>query len=166
MLPHRETYLLDADGQRVSVSTGRYALDGTPETEPLLAADYSATNGAFTLTIRAGTRRGPSHLHPRVSLGVPSGGLARLLLCHVVTQALKQGSPTVDLGRTIGDLCTALEVTPSGGNRGRLRYLFDQLLRLATCSASFQWESGTGYGDRGREHYRGESLLLVEAYDL
>jgi hypothetical protein len=87
-------------------------------------------------------------------------------LCHVVTVALKQGSPTVDLGRTIGDLCDALEVTPSGGHRGRLRYLFDQLLRLATCSASFQWESGTGYGDRGREHYRGESLLLVEAYDL
>ena len=166
MLPHRETYLLDAHGQRVSVPTGRLARDGTPETTDLLATDYVATNGAFTLTVRAGTRTGPSPAHPRVSLGVPSGGLARLLLCHVVTEAMRRGSPTVDLGRTLADLCRTLDVTPSGGARGRLRYLFDQLLRLSTCSASFQWETGTGYGHRGRERYRGESLLLVQAYDL
>ena len=166
MLPHRETHLLGADGERVSVPTGRLARDGTPETEDLLATDYVATNGAFTLAVRAGTRTGPSPAHPRVSLGVPSGGLARLLLCHVVTEAMRRGSPTVDLGRTLADLCRALDVTPSGGARGRLRYLFDQLLRLATCSASFQWETGTGYGHRGRERYRGRSLLLVDAYDL
>lgn len=166
MLPHRETYLLDAHGCRVSIPTGSLARDGTPETQDLLATDYVATNGAFTLTVRAGTRTGPTPLHPRVSLGVPSGGLARLLLCHVVTEAMRRGSPTVDLGRTLADLCRALDVTPSGGEKGRLRYLFDQLLRLATCSASFQWEAGTGYGHRGRERYRGKSLLLVDAYDL
>ena len=171
MLPHRETHLLDAHGRRVSVPTGRLARDGTPETESLLATDYVATNGAFTLTVRAGTRTGPSPAHPRVSLGVPSGGLARLLLAHVVTEAVRRSSPTVSLGRTLADLCRALDVTPSGGARGRLRYLFDQLLRLATCSASFQWETGTGYGrsvggPRGRERYRGQSLLLVDAYDL
>ena len=166
MLPHKETYLLDAHGRRVSVPTGRLARDGTPETLDLLAPDHVATNGAFTLTVRAGTRTGPTPLHPRVSLGVPSGGLARLLLCHVVTEAMRRGSPTVDLGHTLADLCRALDVTPSGGRKGRLRYLFDQLLRLATCSASFQWETGTGYGHRGRERYRGEGLLLVDAYDL
>ena len=166
MLPHKETYLLDAHGQRVSAPTGRLARDGTPETRDLLALDHVATNGAFTLTVRAGTRTGPTPLHPRVSLGVPSGGLARLLLTHVVTQAMQRGSPTVPLGRTLADLCRALDVTPSGGRKGRLRYLFDQLLRLATCSAAFQWEAGTGYGHRGRERYRGKTLLLIDAYDL
>ena len=166
MLPHSDAYVLGPDGEPATVPTGRLGPDGEPEALRLHAPEYTATNGAFTLTVRAGTRRGPSHLHPRLSLGVPSGGLARYLLAHVVTEAKKRRSPVVPLGRTLADLCAALGITPSGGKNGRLRYVFDQLLRLATCSVAFQWEAGTCYGPRGREHYRGNQVLLIDAYDL
>lgn len=166
MLPHRDRYVSNPDGTPTTIPTGHLGADGEPETLRLLAPDYAATNGAFTLTIRAGTRRGPSLLHPRLSRGVPTGGLARLLLIFLVTEAKKRKSPIIPLGSTLADLCESLDITPSGGDRGRLRYLFDQLLRLVTCSAAFEWESGTGYGQHGREHYRGEQLLLVEAYEL
>ena len=154
MLPHREVYLLGADGRPVEVAD----VDG--RTEKLLAEHYSATNGEFTLTVQAGLRKGPSHLHPQVSRGVPYGGLARLLLCHVITTALKQNSPTIDLGSTLTEFCARVDLTPSGGRNGRLRYLLDQLQRLATCSITYEWETITP----GRRDLRGDQLFVVSGY--
>ena len=168
MLPHREVYLLDADGRPVEAPTGRTLADGSPETERLLATHYTATNGAFTLTVRAGVTRGPGTgygplARPQVSRGIPYGGLARLLLCNVITEARKQRSPTVDLGRTLTAFCERIDITPSGGEHGRIRYVLDQLQRLATCVVTFEWESRTGNGP-GRRDLRGEHVLVVDSY--
>ena len=191
MLPHREVYALGEDGAPVEARTGRRGPGGSPETVRLLASSYAATNGDLTLSIRAGTARGPSVAHPRVSRGVPYGGLARLLLCHLVTEARKRDTPTLDLGRTITDFCARVHVTPSGGAHGRVPYVVDQLLRLATCVVDFQWEHD-GFGQThgrqlqgqgsfgalaadpstserpvavpGRHEVRGENLLVVEGY--
>ena len=141
MLPHREVYLLDADGRPVEARTGSTLADGSPETVRLLATHYSATNGEFTLTVRAGMTKGPSVAHPQISRGVPYGGLARLLLCFVITEARKLGTPSIDLGRTLTAFCERVDITPSGGGNGRIRYVLDQLQRLATCVVTFEWET-------------------------
>lgn len=165
MLPHREVYLLDADGRPVEARMGSSLADGSPEMVRLLATHYSATNGEFTLTVRAGMTKGPSVAHPQISRGVPYGGLARLLLCFVITEARKQGTPSIDLGRTLTAFCERVDITPSGGNNGRIRYVLDQLQRLATCVVTFEWETRTGNGPRpGRRDLRGENVLVVEAY--
>jgi len=154
MLPHREVYETGLDGEPLTIS------DGHGGTQKLLATEYSATNRHYTLSVRAGITQGPSHLHPRVSRGVPCGGLARLLLCHVVTVARTQKSRTIDLGATISAFCDRVHVTPSGGQNGRLRYVLDQLQRLATCVATFEWETIRP----GRRDLKGEHLLLVDDY--
>jgi hypothetical protein len=160
MLPHKERYLLDADGHPVEVRTGRALADGSPETERLLATHYTATNGEFSLTIRAGMTKGPSIAHPQVSRGIPYGGLARLLLCFIVTEARKRDTRTIDLGRTLTAFCERVDITPSGGEHGRIRYVLDQLQRLATCVVTFEWENRAP----GRRDLRGEHLLVVDAY--
>ena len=154
MLPHKEVYQLDRDGEPVVIP------DGHGGTLKLLATEYTATNRDYTLSVRAGMTQGPSHFHPRVSRGVPFGGLARLLLCHVVTEARTKKSPSIDLGRTISDFCGRVEITPSGGANGRLGYVLDQLQRLATCVVTFEWETITP----GRRDLKGEHLLVVDDY--
>ena len=154
MLPHQETYELDAEGNPVEIP------DRNGGTVKVLAREYSATNGEFTLSVRAGMRRGPSHFHPRVSRGIPYGGLARLLLTSIVTEARTKDTPTLDLGRTISAFCERVDITPSGGPNGRLPYVLDQLQRLATCVVSFEWETITP----GRRDLRGDHLLVVEGY--
>ncbi len=154
MLPHRERYLLDAAGERVVV----VGPGGVPT--PLLATHYSATNGTLTLSIRAGLCRGPNRAHPEVSRGIPCGGLARLLLCHVVTEARKRDSRTVSLGATLTSFFERVDVTPSGGRHGRIRYVVDQLQRLATAVVDFRWDTVDG----ARTHQTGESLLVVDQY--
>ena len=154
MLPHKEVYQLGPDGEPVEIP------DGHGGTLKLLATEYTATNRDYTLSLRAGMTQGPSHLYPRVSRGVPYGGLARLLLCHIVTEARTKKSPTIDLGSTISAFCQRIEVTPSGGANGRLGYVLDQLQRLATCVVTFEWETITP----GRRDLEGEHLLVVDDY--
>ena len=153
MLPHREVYLRDGAGQAIEVK-------GPNGTERLLATSYTARNGEFRMTVRAGMRPGPTHLHAEVSRGIPNGGLARLLLCHIITAARKQDSQVIDLGATLTEFCTSVNITPSGGEHGRLRYVLDQLQRLATCAVSYEWETITP----GRRDLRGEQLFVVDSY--
>lgn len=166
-LPHREVYALDADNQPVTIPTGRLAPDGSPECERVLAHHYRATSGRFTLTVRAGLVPGPTAAHPPASRGVPFGGLARLLLAFIVTEAKKRESQVVDLGRTLSGFCKRVAITPSGGPRGRIDYVVDQLLRLVTCSVTYEWETQRGYGARPlRRDLRGENLFLANQYHL
>lgn len=153
MFPHRETYQL-ANGEPVTVPDGRGG------TERLLAEHYSAHNGDYRLTIRAGLRPGPTHFHPQVSRGIPYGGLARLLLAFIVTEAKTKKTRTIDLGRTLTDFCLRLDVTPSGGAFGRLPYVVDQVQRLATCAVTWEWETYSP----GREDLKGEQLFVVDSY--
>ncbi|OZC01263.1 hypothetical protein BSZ36_17605 [Rubricoccus marinus] len=154
MLPHKERYLLGADGERVTI----HGVGGKPQ--PLLATTYAATNGSFTLTIRAGTKRGPNHVHPEVSRGIPFGGLARLLLCYIITEAQIKKRRTIDLGTTLTDFCERVDITPSGGEHGRIAYVIDQLQRLSTAVVDYRWDTFEG----PHAHQRGESILFVDSY--
>lgn len=155
-LPHREVYALGPDGTPIVIPTGRRARDGRPETTRALATQYQTVNGHLTLTVRAGLTRGA------VSRGIPYGGLARLLLAHVVTEAKRRNSQTVDLGRTLTAFCERVAITPSGGPHGRIPYLTDQLLRLATCAITYEWEKRRGYG--AAPDLRGDNLFIANHY--
>ena len=169
-LPHREVYALGPDGRPLTVPTGRPAPDGTPEINRALATHYQATSGHLTLTVRAGLRPGPTAAHPPVSRGVPFGGLARVLLTHVVTEAKRRDAQTVDLGRTLSDFCERVAVTPSGGKHGRIPYLTDQLLRLATCAVTYEWTERRGRAGHGppaappRRDLHGDNLFIARTY--
>ena len=166
-LPHKEVYAHGPDGRLLAVPTGHLAPDGSAETRHVLAPHYQATNGDFTLTVRAGLCPGPTAAHPPVSRGVPYGGLARLLLAFVVTEAKRRESQVVDLGHTLSAFCERVAITPSGGKHGRIDYVIDQLLRLVTCAISYEWTERRGYGAAPpRRDLRGENLPIAHRYHL
>jgi hypothetical protein len=160
MLPHKEVYALDAEGRFILTPTGRKNPDGSNELEKERASHYSTTNGEMTLSITAGSMRGPNRHRPVVSRGIPYGGLARLLLAYIVTQSRKRESREIDLGDTIGGFCSALDITPSGGEFGRLRYVYEQLERLSKCLITWEWEIIRP----GRRDVRGENILMIDSY--
>ena len=160
MLPHREQYQSDAEGKPVLIPTGRRAPDGSPEVERAKAMVYSATNGGFALTVTAGTVSGPTRTSSRVSRGVPYGGLPRLLLAYIITQARKQDSRVIDLGGTLTSFCETLDITPSGGANGRLGYVYDQMRRLSSCTIA--WERQ--FDRVGRRDAYGENVLIVDSF--
>ena len=100
MLPHREQFAEHEDGSPVLVPTGRIDADGNPEVRRALAGVYSARNGDLTLTVRSGYRNGQWGTRPE-SIGIPYGGMARLLLTWIVTEASKRNEQTLDLGETL-----------------------------------------------------------------
>ena len=155
-LPHKEVYALGPDGTPIVIPTGRRSRDGTSETTRALATQYQTVNGDLTLTVRAGLERGA------ISRGIPYGGLARLLLAYVVTEAKRRNSQVVDLGHTLTEFCERVAITPSGGKNGRIPYLTDQLLRLATCAITYEWEKRRGYG--AAPTLRGDNLFLATHY--
>ena len=157
MLPHSERYLVGEDDQRVLAP-----LPGGTSV-PLLAPTFSTTNGRVTLSVRAGTKLGPTRHHPDVSRGIPYGGLGRLLLSFVVTEARKRRSRSLCLGATLATFCEQIAVTPSGGEHGRARYVTDQLQRLATAVLDIRID-GADPRLPGRTHESGESVLVVDSY--
>jgi len=166
-LPHREVYVLGPDGKPLTVATSRLAPDGQPEREKILASHYQAVNGDLTLTVRAGLHPGRTAGLPPLSRGVPFGGLARLLLAHIVTEARKRESQDVNLGCTLSTFCERVAITPSGGEHGRIGYVTDQLTRLVTCSISYEWAERRGYGAAPLErHLRGENLFIANRYHI
>ena len=160
MLPHREAYEVGPDGGSVFIPTGKSDRNGKPLVQRLLASRYTAKNGEYTLTVTAGSVEGPTHIHKSVSCGIPKGGMARLLLAYIVTEASKQDSRTIDVGRTMTSFCHALDITPSGGQFGRLRYVKEQLLRLSKCTFSWEWSVKRP----GRRDLKGENLLMVDSF--
>lgn len=166
-LPHREVYVLGSDGEPVTVATGRLTPDGKPEQKKVLATHYQAVNGDFSLTISAGLYPKSAAGRPPASRGVPYGGLARLLLADIVTEARKRESQDVDLGCTLSTFCRRIDVTPSGGEHGRIGYVTDQLTRLVTCSITYEWTERRGYGAAPLErHLRGENLIIARSYHI
>ena len=159
MLPHREQFAEHEDGSPVLVPTGRIDADGNPEVRRALAGVYSARNGDLTLTVRSGYRNPQRGTRPE-SIGIPYGGMARLLLTWIVTEASKRNEQTLDLGETLTSFFDQLNIATTGGATGRIPYVMDQLERLATCAISYRWE----YLGHGRSDVAGENLLVVNRY--
>jgi hypothetical protein len=160
MLPHSEQKASYPDGSPILIETGRLTPSGEPQREQALALVYSATNGELTLTVRAGTKPGAKPGDPPVSLGIPYGGMARLLLVWIVTEASKRDSQTLDLGDTLSSFCKRLDIPMTGGANGRIPYLMDQIERLATCFVSYRWQTARP----GRTDVSGQNLLVIDSY--
>ena len=124
------------------------------------AAQVVRRSGAFVLTLSSGFAAGPGGtLRP---VGVPYGGVGRLLLVHLCTAAARSGDRRVPLGPTFDALLARLGVAATGGRYGRIRYVRDGLTRLAACSLATAW---TAPGD-GRRSTGGRTVALARRWHL
>jgi hypothetical protein len=83
------------------------------------------------------------------SLGVPYGSLPRLVLIHIMTEAVRSKSRHIVLGTTFTDWMRKMGFrTISYGPRGSATLIKEQLDRLLACEWMIRWESGTEQGER------------------
>jgi len=83
------------------------------------------------------------------SLGVPYGSLPRLVLIHIMTEAVRSQSRHVVLGATFADWMRRMGFrTVSYGPRGSATLIKEQLDRLLACEWMIRWDSSDVRGER------------------
>lgn len=76
-------------------------------------------------------------------MGVPYGSLPRLVLIHIMTQAVRSKSRHIVLGATFTDWMRRMGFrTISYGPRGSATLIKEQLDRLLACEWMIRWDSG------------------------
>jgi hypothetical protein len=82
------------------------------------------------------------------SLGVPYGSLPRLVLIHIMTEAVRTKSRNIRLGETFTDWMRRMGFrTISYGPRGSATLIKEQLDRLLACEWMIRWDHATEQGD-------------------
>lgn len=85
---------------------------------------FQRTNGDYTLTL---TSTDPE-------LGLPFGHIPRLLLAWMVTEAVRNKSPELELGDSLSGFMRELGMEATGGSKGSIRALRNQAERLFSCN--------------------------------
>ena len=110
------------------------ALCSLPRTDPGNRHQYKRVNGPYTLYM---TAIGDNKL--------PFGNLPRLLLAWVCTEAVRTQSRELVLGRSLSAFMRTLGMgSDSGGSRGELTRLRNQMKRLFRCTVSLSYEDERG----------------------
>ncbi len=109
------------------------ALCGLPYRDPGPVREFSRSYGRNSLNLIAGRIKDPETgaFEPQ---GLPYGPKARLVLLHLCTEAVRQRSPTVKVAETLSGFMREMGFAVTGGERGTLRQVKEQLNRLAACS--------------------------------
>ena len=106
------------------------ALCSLPRTNPGNRHQYKRANGPFKLIMVAGADN-----------KLPYGNLPRLLLAWVCTEAVRTQSRELILGRSLSEFMRKLgSRSDSGGSRGDLTRLRNQMKRLFGCTVSLIYE--------------------------
>jgi hypothetical protein len=91
---------------------------------------WERLNGQAQLEVLAGKA-----MHPEkgrfVEIGLPFGPKPRLILCHLNAEAVRTGSPEIEIEATLTAFVKRLGIDPTGRNLGTIR---DQLTRLSAAS--------------------------------
>lgn len=117
-----------------------------PHSKPTVN-EYTRRNGKLTLSM----------LSPEY-IGLPYGGLPRLLIAWLTTEAVRTRDRTLVLGPTLSGFMDQLGLMPTGGRWGTIPRLHEQLRRLFACQIICTYDNG--------EASRGSSLGVASDYEL
>ena len=110
------------------------ALCSLPRTNPGNRLQYKRVNGPYTLGMSAG-----------INNKLPYGNFPRLLLAWVCTEAVRTQRRELVLGKSLSEFMRTLGIgSDSGGSRGELTRLRNQMKRLFRCSISLNYEDERG----------------------
>jgi hypothetical protein len=102
---------------------------------------WQVTTDRVTLIIQPGLRPGPGG--QPVSVGVPYGSRARLILLYLQTEAVRMNCREVELGRSLHAWLKRLDIPIGGTQMASVR---DQAERISRCRLSFQIKQGNRTG--------------------
>ena len=104
-------------------------------------AAWQVTTDRVTLIVQPGLRPAPGG--KPVSVGVPFGSRARLILLYLQTEAIRTNCREVELGRSLHAWLRRLGIPIGGKQMASVR---DQAERISRCRLSFQMRQGTRTG--------------------
>ena len=136
-----------------------------PHSDPGDVPVYQIKNGRYTLRIRPDVEVTDEGEY--ATTGIPYGGLARLLIAYIAERVQTTGQRTIDLGKTQSVFMERLDLGRSGGKYGRIRYLQDQLMRIARAVITFEKrtrQEAEGGGER--VEVEGENVPLTRKYSF
>lgn len=134
------------------------ALCGLPYRRPTDDhADYIREYGRNSLVVQPGYLKDPE-TGRMVKQGIPYGPKARLLLLHICTTALRQGSHELDVADSMSAFIREMGFAVTGGKRGTIPQFKEQLNRLAAA----RMQIGLWNGARSRT----VSSQPIEAFDI
>lgn len=94
-----------------------------------------------TLLVEPGRKPNPVEGLPPVSIGVPFGSRARLIMLYLQTEALKTGCREVELGKSLRTWFARLGIAPGGKSIKDVR---EQAERISRCRLSFHMSAAGG----------------------
>ncbi len=94
-----------------------------------------------TLMVEPGRKPNPLDDQDPLSVGVPYGSRARLIMLYLQSEALKSGSREVELGKSLRAWLTRLGIPPGGKS---IRDVRDQAERIARCRLTFHMAASGG----------------------
>lgn len=109
--------------------------------------EFTRRNGNYTLTM----------ISPR-DIGLPYGSVPRLLLAWMATEAVRTKERVLVLGDTLSHFMRELGLTPTGGKKGDITRLREQMKRLFSSSISCL------YHDEKRD--AGVGFRIAKGFDL
>ena len=121
-------------------------LASMPHSEPETTY-FERRNGNYTLVMQANQK-----------IGLPYGSIPRLLLAWITTEAVRTKDRELILGSSLADFMRQLEIEPTGGRKGTITALREQMKRLFSTTISCT------YSDEERD--AGLNMLLVDKYTL
>ena len=95
-------------------------------------AEFTRTNGAFTLSLLAPSR-----------VGLPYGSIPRLLLSWITTEAVQTKQRELELGDSLSAFMRELDMVPTGGRWGSITRLKEQMTRLFSSSVTLTYDDGS-----------------------
>ncbi len=94
-----------------------------------------------TLLVEPGRKPNPVEGLPPLSVGVPYGSRARLIMLYLQTEALKSGNREIELGKSLRGWFARLGIAPGGKS---IRDVREQAERISRCRLSFHMPAAGG----------------------
>ncbi len=133
-------YLAAEEGEVGFLYSG-WAQSALPHKKLADDASWQIHTDHVSLVVQPGLR--PNVAGDAVSVGVPYGSRARLIILYLQSEALKTNSREVELGKTLHAWLRKLDIPIGGKSMAAVR---DQAERISRCRMSFQIKQGARTG--------------------
>lgn len=134
------TYMASEESEIGFLYSG-WAQSGLPHKRLADDASWQVRSDHMTLIVQPGLRATASG--DPIPVGVPFGSRARLICIYLQSEALKNNSREVELGKTLHAWLRRLDISIGGKSMAAVR---DQAERISRCRMTFQIKTGNKTG--------------------
>jgi hypothetical protein len=134
------SYMTDEDTAVAYLFSG-WTQATLPHKRPADDAIWEIRTPRVTLLVEPGRKPNPVEGLPPISVGVPYGSRARLIMLYLQTEALRTSSREIELGKSLRAWFARLGIPPGGKS---IRDVREQAERIARCRLTFHMAAQGG----------------------